>query len=258
MEADLPDDTMIDFVARPALSKEALARQRVSLLVFRWISRLLLGPLVVFFVSAGIWALIQGEFWEKWYFWPLIPVVLCIMWCYERLHFCPDCNALIWLRFGKTQPLFCENCTLLLDPARIGDSSGLLLRTVEPIRDKEPILKLIDLVFLLAVKDRSTEVRFEPGREEFRIRYRCDGVLYEMVPPPLFLHKGVSGALRVMAGLKQQSTPQSGTMRIQVDERTEEARIETAPTEFGEDVIVYLPNFGTASNDAVPSAQTNK
>jgi type IV pilus assembly protein PilB len=131
------------------------------------------------------------------------------------------------------------------------DPPGLLNLSDERYRnDGKPCVKLLAMVILLGIKDRSTEVRFEPGREEFQLRYRCGGVLYDMVPPPLFLHKTITGLLKAMAGLHPDRRAQAGTMQIKVDHATIDARMETQPTEFGENVIVWFQDIYDVHDEA--------
>lgn len=238
-------DTVIDFVERVQQPRELLAKQRRTFTWVRWILRAGFGSLLILILTMLIISVINGEIEGKWYVLPLPIIGLLLLWAIERARFCPECNAMYGLPVWKPIPAFCPNCQRLLDPARVLlDPPGVLDLTNERyLSDAEPVLKLIVMVILLGIKDRSTEIRFEPGREEFQLRYRCGGVLYEMVPPPLFLQKALIGTLKSMARLQPVRSSQTGTLRIKVDNSTMDARIETQPTEFGENVLVWMPEM---------------
>ena len=66
------------------------------------------------------------------------------------------------------------------------------LASLAEIADAAPVRKLINMVFLLAIKDKASDIHFEPFEDEYKMRYRCDGTLYEMVPPPRHLAMAIS------------------------------------------------------------------
>src|SRR5262249_9744367 len=66
------------------------------------------------------------------------------------------------------------------------------LESIMEIQDAAPVRKLINMVFLLAIKDHASDIHFEPFEDEYKMRYRCDGILYEMVPPPRHLAMAIS------------------------------------------------------------------
>jgi type II secretory ATPase GspE/PulE/Tfp pilus assembly ATPase PilB-like protein len=148
----------------------------------------------------------------------------------------------------------CHTCGRLLDSATfLIDPPGVLNLSDERYRaEGKPTRKLICLIILLAIKDRSTEVRFEPGRDEYRLRYRCNGVFNEMVPPPLHIHNQISSTLKAMANLEPHRRPQTGELQIKVDGHTILVRVETEPSEFGENVILWIPE----SHDSANAAET--
>lgn len=244
MEGD-PHDTVIHFVESVQQPPELLAKRRRTLTGLRWVLRVAGGCALTLIITMLITPLISGEA-DKWYtlFFalPSLVMLLFFLWGIERVQFCPDCNAQYGLPITKPVPAFCPNCQRLLDPARVLlDPPGVLDLTNERYRaNSEPVVKLIAVVILLAIKDRSTEIRFEPGDKTFRLCYRCNGVLYDMVPPPLFLRKALSGTLKAMAGLHPEPRPQTGAFRIRTDDFVIVADVESWPTEFGENVIVWL------------------
>ena len=75
------------------------------------------------------------------------------------------------------------------------------LTSVEALADSAPVRKLLNMVLLLAIKDHASDLHFEPFENEFKIRIRADGVLYEMVPPPRHLAFAITTRIKVMANL---------------------------------------------------------
>ena len=84
--------------------------------------------------------------------------------------------------------------------------------------DAAPVRKLINMVMLLAIKDRASDIHFEPFEEEYKLRYRCDGVMFEMVPPPRHLAMAISTRIKVMSNLDiaERRLPQDGRIELNV------------------------------------------
>src|SRR5262249_56058659 len=82
--------------------------------------------------------------------------------------------------------------------------------------ESAPVRKLINMVLLMAIRDHSSDVHFEPFEEEYKMRYRCDGVLYEMVPPPRHLATAIASRIKVMANLDiaERRLPQDGRIDL--------------------------------------------
>jgi len=104
------------------------------------------------------------------------------------------------------------------------------------------VVKLLELVLVQAIKDRASDVHFEPFEDTFKIRYRVDGSLYELVPPPKHLAPAVSSRIKVMAGLKiaERRLPQDGRITARIAGRQVDLRVSTLPTVFGESVVVRI------------------
>ena len=81
-----------------------------------------------------------------------------------------------------------EHDVELQQAAQALSASGAIdLTSIEALADSAPVRKLLNMVLLLAIKDHASDLHFEPFEDEFRIRIKADGVLYEMVPPPRHL-----------------------------------------------------------------------
>ncbi|HEU5071995.1 MAG TPA: ATPase, T2SS/T4P/T4SS family [Verrucomicrobiae bacterium] len=113
---------------------------------------------------------------------------------------------------------------------------------VAQLADAAPIVKFVNMVLFQAAKDRASDVHFEPFEHEFRIRYRVDGALYEMSPPPKHLALPVISRIKVMANLNisERRLPQDGRISMQMGSKNIDLRVSTLPTQFGESVVLRI------------------
>jgi type IV pilus assembly protein PilB len=110
------------------------------------------------------------------------------------------------------------------------------------LANETPIIRFVNLVLFQAVQDRASDIHFEPFEDEFKIRYRVDGALYEMSPPPKHLALPVISRLKVMSGLdiSERRLPQDGRISLQISGRSIDLRVSTLPTQFGESVVLRV------------------
>jgi type IV pilus assembly protein PilB len=110
------------------------------------------------------------------------------------------------------------------------------------LANEAPIVKFVNLVLSQAIQDRASDIHFEPFETEFRIRYRVDGALYEMSPPPKHLALPVISRLKVMANLNisERRLPQDGRITFSMGTRVIDLRVSTLPTQFGESVVLRV------------------
>jgi type IV pilus assembly protein PilB len=110
------------------------------------------------------------------------------------------------------------------------------------LADAAPIVRFVNLVLFQAVQDRASDIHFEPFEDEFRIRYRVDGALYEMSPPPKHLALPVVSRIKVMASLNisERRLPQDGRIKFSMGTRQIDLRVSTLPTQFGESVVLRV------------------
>ncbi len=116
------------------------------------------------------------------------------------------------------------------------------LTGAEALADSAPVRKLLNMVLLMAIKDHASDLHFEPFENEFKIRIRADGVLYEMVPPPRHLAFAITTRIKVMANLDiaERRIPQDGRIRLTVGGHPVDLRISVLPTMFGESVVMRI------------------
>lgn len=112
----------------------------------------------------------------------------------------------------------------------------------EALADSVPVRKLLNLVLLLAIKDHASDIHFEPFEDEFRIRIKAEGVLYEMVPPPRHLAFAITTRIKVMANLDiaERRLPQDGRIELMVGGHQVDLRVSVLPTMFGESVVMRI------------------
>ncbi|MGV3772548.1 MAG: GspE/PulE family protein [Verrucomicrobiales bacterium] len=121
-------------------------------------------------------------------------------------------------------------------------AKGPELPDVTQLADAAPIVKFVNLVLFQAVQDRASDIHFEPFEDEFKIRYRVDGALYEMAPPPKHLAIPVSSRLKIMANLNisEKRLPQDGRLSLNLGGKQIDFRMSTLPTQFGESVVLRV------------------
>ena len=134
---------------------------------------------------------------------------------------------------------------------RGGKESSIDLSSIQEIADAAPVRKLINMVFLLAIKDKASDIHFEPFEDEYKMRYRCDGVLYEMVPPPRHLAMAIASRIKVMSNLdiSERRMPQDGRIELNVGGNPVDMRVSVLPTMFGESVVVRVLDRTNTSLD---------
>jgi type IV pilus assembly protein PilB len=113
---------------------------------------------------------------------------------------------------------------------------------LQTLANETPIIRFVNLVLFQAVQDRASDIHFEPFEDEFKIRYRVDGALYEMSPPPKHLALPVISRLKVMSNLdiSERRLPQDGRISMQIAGRPIDLRVSTLPTQFGESVVLRV------------------
>jgi type IV pilus assembly protein PilB len=115
-------------------------------------------------------------------------------------------------------------------------------RDIESMAEQTPIIKFVNLVVGQAIRDKASDIHFEPFEHEFKIRYRIDGALYEMAPPPKQLALPIISRVKVLASLNiaERRIPQDGRIKITIGGRTVDLRVSTLPTQFGESVVLRV------------------
>ena len=125
------------------------------------------------------------------------------------------------------------------------------IASVEEMANAAPVRKLVNMVLLMGIKDQAADIHFEPFEDEFKMRYRVDGVLYEMVPPPRHLATAISSRIKVMANLDiaERRLPQDGRIELNIGGSSVDMRVSVLPTLFGESIVVRILDKGRVGLD---------
>ena len=115
-----------------------------------------------------------------------------------------------------------------------------------------PVVKLVNLILTDAVKRGASDIHIEPYEKEFRVRYRIDGMLYEVMKPPLKLRNALTSRVKIMSELDiaERRLPQDGRIKLKMGRGKEmDFRVSTLPTLFGEKVVLRLLDKGNLQLD---------
>jgi type IV pilus assembly protein PilB len=123
-----------------------------------------------------------------------------------------------------------------------GRGESIDLDELKEAAESNPVKKLLNLVLLQAIRDKASDIHFEPFEDEFKMRYRIDGVLYEMVPPPRHIAMAIASRIKVMANLNiaERRLPQDGRIELMVGGNPVDLRVAVLPTMFGESVVMRV------------------
>jgi type IV pilus assembly protein PilB len=129
-----------------------------------------------------------------------------------------------------------------LSQFRSRNENTIDLEVIEEMAEAAPVRKLLNMVLLLSIKDKASDIHFEPFEDEYKMRYRVDGVLYELVPPPRHLAPAIASRIKVMANLDiaERRLPQDGRIQLAIGGNQVDIRVSTLPTLFGESVVLRI------------------
>ncbi len=131
---------------------------------------------------------------------------------------------------------------LELDAEGADNADDLSEAELADAANQTPIIRFVNLILQQAIHDKASDIHFEPFEEQFKIRYRIDGALYEMAPPPRKLAVPVISRLKVIANLNiaEKRVPQDGRIKMTISGRPVDLRVSTLPTQFGESVVLRV------------------
>ena len=137
------------------------------------------------------------------------------------------------------------------DGVEFGSDGMPSLEAIAAEANATPIIRYVDLVMYQAIQDRASDIHFEPFETEFKIRYRVDGSLYEMAPPPRHLALPIISRVKVMSGLNiaERRVPQDGRLQKVIAGRQVDMRVSTLPTQFGESVVLRVLDRSSVNLD---------
>jgi type IV pilus assembly protein PilB len=130
-----------------------------------------------------------------------------------------------------------------IDLELVGDDEIENINELEKASEDAPVVKLVNLILTDAIKKKASDIHIEPYEHMFRVRYRIDGVLYEVMKPPRKLKNAITSRLKIMANLDiaERRLPQDGRIKIKLARNQEmDYRVNCLPTLFGEKVVLRL------------------
>jgi len=125
----------------------------------------------------------------------------------------------------------------------VTDSEDVDVNALAKESEDAPVVKLVNLILTDAVKRVASDIHIEPYEKEFRVRYRIDGVLYEVMKPPLKLKNAITSRIKIMAELDiaERRLPQDGRIKLKLGRGKEmDYRVSVLPTLFGEKTVMRL------------------
>jgi general secretion pathway protein E len=107
-----------------------------------------------------------------------------------------------------------------------------------------PIIKLVNHILSQSIKARASDIHLEPYQDSFKVRYRVDGILYDLLSPPKWIQPALTSRIKVMAKLNiaEKRLPQDGRLEVKIGQQQIDVRVSTLPTTFGERVVLRLLN----------------
>ncbi|MBU5612573.1 type IV-A pilus assembly ATPase PilB [Geomonas azotofigens] len=125
----------------------------------------------------------------------------------------------------------------------VGDEEDIDVGSLERATEDAPVVKLVNLILTDAIKKKASDIHIEPYEKYFRVRYRIDGVLYEVMKPPLKLKNAITSRIKIMSELDiaERRLPQDGRIKIKLGGGKDmDFRVSVLPTLFGEKIVLRL------------------
>lgn len=134
----------------------------------------------------------------------------------------------------------------------IGDEEQVDVGSLERATEDAPVVKMVNAILQDAIRKKASDIHVEPYEKLFRVRYRIDGVLYEVMKPPLKLKNAITSRIKIMAELDiaERRLPQDGRIKIKLGGGKDmDFRVSCLPTLFGEKIVMRLLDKGNLQTD---------
>jgi len=124
----------------------------------------------------------------------------------------------------------------------VAEEQAINISELEKESESAPIIKLVNAILIDAIRKRASDIHFEPFEKNCRVRFRIDGILYEIMRPPAKLKNSISTRLKIMANLDiaERRLPQDGRIKLRLGHREVDFRVNVIPTIYGEKVVLRL------------------
>jgi len=115
-------------------------------------------------------------------------------------------------------------------------------KTPEQLAEETPVIKLVNMLIMQAVRDRASDIHLEPAKDLLRIRYRIDGILHEVATSPIALHPAVSSRVKILSrmDIAEKRIPQDGRFQVKVEGKEIDLRVSSFPTVYGENIVLRI------------------
>ncbi len=150
--------------------------------------------------------------------------------------------ALIHQHYGDEESSIADVVDELQSQVEGTEREDVSAADLEQMAGQTPIIRFVNLVLSQAIRDKASDIHFEPFEHDFKIRYRIDGTLYEMAPPPKTLALPITSRVKVLANLNiaERRVPQDGRIKLTIAGKAVDLRVSTLPTQFGESVVLRV------------------
>jgi type IV pilus assembly protein PilB len=155
----------------------------------------------------------------------------------------PSVREAIERYYAEKGPSLEEIVGSVVDEVEIAQEADEDIDDIAKAADEAPVVKLVNLILLDAIKKGASDIHVEPYEKDFRVRFRIDGVLYDVMKPPMKLKNAITSRLKIMAELdiSERRLPQDGRIKIKLGGGKEmDFRVSVCPTLFGEKVVLRL------------------
>ena len=151
-----------------------------------------------------------------------------------------------FLRVLNQYPALDESVETMIREIKTRGAEDDGLETLRRLVDDAPVVRLVNVIILQAVRRRASDIHVEPQEHRVRIRYRIDGTLYNVMTPPKHVQAGVVSRVKIMAqmDIAERRLPQDGRIQLNADGRDIDLRVSTIPTIFGEKVVMRILDRG--------------
>lgn len=134
----------------------------------------------------------------------------------------------------------------------VGDDDDVDVTSLERATEDAPVVKMVNAILQDAIRKKASDIHIEPYERLFRVRYRIDGILYEVMKPPLKLKNAITSRIKIMAELDiaERRLPQDGRIKIKLGGGKDmDFRVSCLPTLFGEKIVMRLLDKGNLQTD---------
>jgi type IV pilus assembly protein PilB len=151
-----------------------------------------------------------------------------------------------FLRILNQYPALDEGVKAMISEIKTDSADDMGLDSLRKLVDEAPVVRLVNVIILQAVRQRASDIHIEPQEARVRVRYRIDGALYNVMTPPRHIHAAIISRIKIMADMDiaERRLPQDGRIQLKVEHREIDLRVSTIPTVFGEKIVLRILDKG--------------